>query len=99
MSDNGLDVYTSFILQYSPYGFFAVNVEDLVEVVGNIVGGDGAVTHHEVVWFLLRYGGDYSLVDVLVEASHQVAILHHKYLLAVYLSYLNLARQRQVAFR
>lgn len=78
-------------LQYPPYSFLAIRLEYLVEVVGYVVGGDGAVTHDEVVGFLFGDGSDDGFVDVAVEAGDEVAVVYYKYLLAVYLTLLNLA--------
>ena len=64
----------------------------MVEVVGYVVGGDGAVAHDEVVGFLFGYGGDYGFVDVAVEAGDEVTFVYYKHFLAVYLALLNLAR-------
>ena len=72
----------SHILKYLPYGVRAVGGEDLVEVGGDGVGGQGAVAHDEVVGLLLGDGGDGLVGDVFIEAGHQEAIRHIKDLLA-----------------
>lgn len=68
-------------LQNSSDGIFAVGVENLLEVVGNLVGGEGTVAHNEIERLAFGDFCDHGLVYVLVEAGDQVIIIHAEHFL------------------
>ena len=50
--------------------------EQLLEIVEHIVGGGGGIPHHEKARIALGNLRDGRLVDLLLEGSHQIAVIH-----------------------
>lgn len=70
----------------------------MFEVVGDVVGGEGAVAHDEVVRLEFCDFGDGGLVDLFVEASDEFLVVHEEDFLAVDFAFLDFAREFKVAF-
>lgn len=85
-------------LQHLPDGVFAVGVPELFEVVGDVVGGEGAVAHDEVVRLEFCDFGDGGFVDVFIEAGDEFLVVYEEDFLAVDFTFLDFAGKFKVAF-
>lgn len=70
----------------------------MFEVVGDVVGGEGAVAHDEVVGFEFCDFGDGGFVDVFVEAGDEFLVVYEEDFLAVDFAFLDFAGEFKVAF-
>lgn len=85
-------------LQHLPDGVFAVGVPELFEVVGDVVGGEGAVAHDEVVRLEFCDFGDGGFVDFFVEAGDEFLVVYEEDFLAVDFAFFDFAGEFEVAF-